>query len=120
MAKATTRTSRDLLRSKIFSGNKPEEVTFEFMGGEITMRQMTIGDILQIQEIGGGREGLTYTLINHCYVPGTNERVFEDSDKDNLLALPADNDSLEALNSAVAKLTGIDIADAEGNLNATA
>ena len=54
-------------------------------------------------------------IIKYAYVPDTNEPVFESTDADLILKWPFGVDLMK-LQMAIVKLTGIDIADAEAQL----
>lgn len=97
---------RDRIRGKVFS-SAPNFDTVEFNGSKIEIRQPTLGEIFQIQQAAG--EDLLYNtitmLIKYCFVPGTNENVFEEADREQLAHLPFNVD-LQKLSKALNALIG--------------
>jgi hypothetical protein len=81
---------RDKLRSQILATHLPKSKVITFFGGQIEIRQPSLKDILAVQASAEtDREGaIIRTLIMYAFVPGTNDRVFEDSDKEQLQSLP--------------------------------
>jgi len=88
---------RDTLRGKVFAAKRnsklvpigtPEE------GGEqqyIEVMQPRVGDMLDGMEASNSRQRIARMIIDTCYVPGTNEKVFEEADFEGLMDLPADS-----------------------------
>jgi hypothetical protein len=115
-------TSRDNIRSKIFSAknkNRKSKV-IDFMGEDVEVRQPTVK---QVQELAKearkeDSDAVLLSIMEYCYVPGTNDKVFDDADKDNLLGLPV-GDWLNNLNKAIEEMTGVDVSAAEKNLDKT-
>ena len=112
--------SRDNIRSKIFSSRNKNRKTKEidFMGEKVEVRQPTVR---QVQELAKeakkeDSDAVLLSIMEYCYVPGTNDKVFEDADKDGLLDLPV-GDWLNNLNKAIEEMTGVDVSMAEKNLN---
>ena len=54
-------------------------------------------------------------IIEYAYVPGEQDRVFEDADMDTLLSMPWGEDFVR-VNDAISKLTGLDIGEEEVRL----
>ena len=80
--------SRDQLRSKIFS-EKPKVLLIDLDDGQqVEVRQPTVGALLDVVGIEDLKTRMARMLITSCYVPGTNERLFEDADQDSLMQLP--------------------------------
>ncbi len=101
--------SRDELRSKIFSHTERRSQLVTVFGAEIEVRQPTIGVIMEVREKGDAIDNMVHMLVNYCFVPGTDVNVFEPGDKDALLAKPWGPDFSD-LNKAVADLTGVSLA----------
>lgn len=107
---------RDELRAKIFSSEnrKPKSKEFLFFGSMIEMRQPSFSEIVAMSldeesaEKGQRSSSLIHLLIEHCYVPGTDERVFDAADRDQLQAMPFGADFARAT-EASKELTNIDI-----------
>ena len=108
--------TRDELRA-ILIGNKvkPEFELITIFGVEVEFRQPSFGDLMKVREIGDEGTRAVEMIIQYAYVPGTNDRVFEDSDRDIILGWPFGKD-LVKVNSVIAKLTGIDIEAIEEEL----
>lgn len=110
-AKAATKAvpNRQDIRAKIFASRQPKAERITFYGTEIEIRQPLIGSIYGRPETESDEEAAQYTsirmLIEYAFVPGTDERVFDDADLDSLLTLPMESDMLEALR-AIGRLTG--------------
>lgn len=105
---------RDELRAKIFAAKKLKKETVELFGEKVEIRQPTLQDVLATQQEENRAEGVVRLLMNYCYVPDTDIRVFEAADKDSLMSLPFD-ESLTNVSQAFNKLMGIDVQDASGN-----
>ena len=115
--------SRDSIRTRIFSGKNKNRKTkiIDFMGEDVEVRQPTVR---QVQELAKearkeDSDAILLSIMEYCYVPGTEEKVFEIADKENLLNLPV-GDWLNNLNQAIEEMTGIDVKVAEKNLEETA
>ncbi len=79
---------RDKIRSAVLAEQKPRSKNIVFFGQEIEIRQPTLKAILDAQQEDNRQIGVASMLINYAYVPGTDEKVFEDTDADQLLMLP--------------------------------
>ena len=113
--KATsTLSARDKIRGQIFTKKVFETKELKMFGATIEVRQPTLGMILSAQEEENRQLSVMKLLIGYCFVPGTDERIFEDADLDTVMGLPFDKD-MEALNKVIMDMTGIDIAGAEKN-----
>lgn len=110
---------RDNLRAAIFSGkNKSRNsVKINIFETEVEVRQPTLAQIVNLTK-DDGTSPIIKALIEYCYVPGTNDKVFENGDVDSLLGLPT-GQWLTDLNEAITKLSGVDIKEAEKNLEKT-
>lgn len=85
-----TTPTRDQIRGQIFA-KKADSKLVEFMGASVEVRQPALGESLSAGELTDSEDKKVQTVqmfIQYVYVPGTNERVFEDTDFDNILALP--------------------------------
>lgn len=117
MTKTKTKTkllTRDEIRAKIFATKKFKSEKLILFDVEVEIRQPSLGDILEYQEQMDRKAGLIYLLTGYCFVPGTNEKVFEEADADGILNMPF-GDDLIRLNKIIENLTGIDISGEEGN-----
>ncbi len=115
--------SRDNIRSKIFSGaNKHRKSkVIDFMGEDVEVRQPTVKQVQDLAKEARKEDSdaVLLSIMEYCYVPGTDEKVFDAADKDELLGLPV-GDWLNNLNKAIEEMTGVDVSMAEKNLDKTA
>lgn len=108
---------RNKLREKIFSSSAKQTEIIDFMGEQVELHQPTIGEIADLEQKSRDetrRETISSSLIQYCFVPGTNERVFKMEDKELIINLPAT--VLTEFNKAFAKLTNVDLEEVEKNL----
>ncbi len=107
--------TRGDIRTAIFSSKKFKTELVTIFGAEIEVRQPSLGVVLEASdESKSTKDSLIDVLIGYCFVPGTAEHVFEDTDRDALMKLPM-GDDFNLLNKAIARMTGIDIEGAEKN-----
>lgn len=115
--------NRNELRSTLLGNvnRKFQSEKHTLFGMEIEIRQPSLRESLKSEEEIGKdtARGLAMMIINYCYVPGTDEKIFEVADIDSILAWPLSPDVIK-LNKIVSKLTGINIEEAEGNSEKTA
>jgi hypothetical protein len=109
--------TRDEMRAGLL-GNapKPQTRSVTLFGIPIELHQPTLGGILEAQGIDDPKEQACQTMIRYSYVPGTNTRVFEDSDIPVMLNWPF-TDELIDVQTAIAEMTGLNIGVAEEKLN---
>lgn len=112
------KSNRDILRAQIFAAEncKPKSVEVEFFGTTIELRQPNLDTILGFQAGTDRKTQLVDVLLSYAYVPGTNEKVFEEGDRDTLLSMPFNAD-FRSLIDQVNKLTDLneEAASAEKN-----
>ena len=108
--------TRDDVRAAIFhSGSKRfKRVEMDLFGSRVEVRQPTIGQILEAQEEEDRRKSLVRLMVGYCFVPGTDEKVFEDADFDSIMGLPFD-DNFIRLNTVIEEMIDVNVLDAEGN-----
>ncbi len=78
----------------------------EFNGMQAEIRQPSVAEILntQVSEEGAKQDVMLDIIINRCYVPGTDVKIFEEGDKTALKELPfnsAFSTLLEAINELI-------------------
>lgn len=110
-----TPNKRDKLRTAILSGRHAKKLIVEAFGIELEIRQPSLGELLDLQDIPDTKGRIIASLINYCYIPGTKEKVFDTTDTDTLLGLPYDENYI-TLQDAITKLTGVDMEEEKGNL----
>ncbi len=105
--------TRDQLRAALVGKtHQPERQMVTLFGQEVELQQPTLASILGAREDLDEKTRVADVFINYAYVPGTNERVFEEGDRDTILNWPFGEELIE-VQRVIAKLTGVDIADAE-------
>jgi len=106
---------RDDVRKKIFGNTlKGSREIITLFGAEIEIRQPTLGMILEAQQEVDRRKALVRILVNYCFVPGTDDHVFDETDEETILQLPF-GPELTKLNEVIARMTAINVASAEKN-----
>jgi hypothetical protein len=104
--------TRDDIRSAVFSGDNRKSEVISIYGKEVELKQPSLREALEYQDTADRAGAMAKMLIRYCFVPETNERVFEDADTEMLLNLPFGKEITE-LNKAIARLTGTDVDAAE-------
>lgn len=101
--------TRDELRAALL-GNapKPDSKLIMLFGVEIELRQPSLGAILKTRTDSDDTTRAIDMIIEYAYVPGTDDHVFEDTDRAVMMTWPFGPD-LATLNTAIAELTGVDI-----------
>jgi hypothetical protein len=110
--------NRQDLRASIFKSDnkKTKSAVITLFGEEVEIRQPTLAQIAKL-----GRQAqdtkippVVRIMIEYIYVPGTDEKVFETGDAEQLASLPS-GQWLNDLNRAIEELTGVDVKEAEKN-----
>ena len=114
----TPTVSRDELRAKLL-GNAPapDRKAITLFGMEIELVQPSFKSILNARETEAADVRSVQMIIDYAYVPGTDEKIFEEGDVEVILSWPFTEDLVE-VNKAIAELTGINIAEAEKEIQA--
>jgi hypothetical protein len=108
--------SRDDIRASIFAA-KPKSKVIEFFGTQVEIRQPPLREVLAARDEGADINDAAYdTFIKYVFVPGTDQKVFDDTDIPGIKNLPFGTD-MQALQSAINELTDIQAAvkTQEGN-----
>lgn len=107
---------RNDIRAKIFNNieGRFKRVEIEFNGATVELRQPSLRQILMAQGETDRAKALVNLIVGYCYVPGTDEKVFEDTDADSLLAMPFGEDMVR-FNKAIETLTSVDVRGQEKN-----
>ena len=108
--------TRDEMRA-ILLGKTPlaKSVTVHVFDMDMDIRQPSFKDMMSVREQGTEFEKAAEMIIKYAYVPGTDEKLFEETDRELILRWPFGPD-LIMLQEAIADLTGIDIAAGEAKL----
>ena len=104
---------RTSIRTAIFAG-KAKVLLVTAFGVDLELRQPSMGELLDLQDLPDQKSRVVASLIRYCFVPGTKEKVFDEADRDSILALPFDENFVK-INDAIAELTGIDLEEEKGN-----
>lgn len=114
--------TRDEIRSKVFSAESmtPKKKTIDFFGSQIEIHQPLMGEILKLrsEDEEERRSAVLDTLVSYSYVPGTNERVFDDTDVESFKNMPWGPDFTKVM-EAFGELTGINFQGRKGDSKET-
>lgn len=117
-------TQRDDIRKALLDA-KPKSKIVTIYGQKVEIRQSKIGAVLSSLEGEDGepkkisrKRAFAELLITHCYVPGTNDHVFDEADVDGLSEMPFGPDVM-SLQQAVQELMGINVEAAIKNSGKT-
>lgn len=110
--------ARNQLRAKLLQTRVPKKKLITFFGEQIELRQPSLGDILDVRDEEDRSKAMIRTLVQYAYVPGTDERVFEDGDEDSLRAQPWGAD-FNVLAEAIKDLTNVNFADQKPSSEST-
>ena len=102
--------TRDEIRSAIFAEKKLATKQVKFFGMDIEIRQPVLATVLAVQNNEDRQSAVIDTLVKYAYVPGTNDKVFEEADTDSLLKLPFGKDFLR-VSTALTEITDVDFLD---------
>src|SRR5712691_7039361 len=97
---------RDALRGKLLQTRQPLAKEITFFGEKIELRQMLLSDVMKAKDAPDDQNRLVRILIDYAFVPGTDEKVFEEGDVEALLAQPFGQDFVD-LSNALTELTSI-------------
>lgn len=81
---------RDAIRTA-FLNQQSQVRTLDVFGVKVELRQPSLSEVLDMKTPEGvdvKKYAAVKILCDYCYVPGTNQKVFEDTDVDGLLAMP--------------------------------
>lgn len=92
---------RDAMRAALLASAKPEYKILPFRGQKVEVRQPSVESVLNQSKVDeeGRKVGPIEMLIQCLYIPGTNERIFEDTDRDVLLNMPFTEDLTDIFNA---------------------
>lgn len=88
-APAVLVTARDTLRSKILNQKVGSKIVTLDDGLQIEVRQSKVGEMLDAIADEDLKKRMAKQLIMCCYVPGSQDKVFEDADYEVLMDLPS-------------------------------
>lgn len=111
---------RDRIRANLI-GKTPEgkRLPLTLWDNEVELKQPDLGTVLAMADIDmSAADRLAWTVVQYTVVPGTDVRVFEDTDIKAIKKWPFAQDMMD-LQDAITELTGIDISKAEAELIAS-
>ena len=112
----TTAQVRDEYRAALV-GNTPlaKSIIVLFHGLDMELREPPL-DIILGKKVDGDIKNQTVTfIINYCFIPETDVKIFEEGDRPQILKWPFGKDFL-AVQNAISELMGIDIKKEEEDL----
>ncbi len=109
---AAERSERGALRAHLLQTREPEHEMVTLFGKEFELRQPTLEQVLNARDSKDALDGTLNLLIDRAFVPGTNERIFEEGDKRILAKMPFGKEMVE-VNAAMSRLSGIDLDEEE-------
>lgn len=100
--------TRDSIRAGIFNF-KTQGTPGVLNGQNVELREPDLDTVLEFQMSGSEDRKLQSArmLINYVYVPGTDQRVFDDEDVDMIMRLPFNKD-LKKLTEQITALLGVE------------
>jgi len=113
-------THRDEIRSKFFSTQTAVRLIALSSGFEVEVRQPTVGAQLDLIEQPDQKKRMLRVFVDNVFVPGTNEKVFEEGDYEAMMLIPASGD-YQKIMTAMTELMDLNKAttDAAKNLGPT-
>jgi hypothetical protein len=113
-------TDRNALRAAIFAAKNKQvkSKVITLFDQEVEIRQPTVGQVTRMADRKDKISAIVAVMIEYCFVPGTEEKVFEPSDKDQLLDMPT-GQWLTDMNAAIEELTGVNVKATEKNSEET-
>lgn len=112
--------TRDSLRTAILSNvkSKFKSKPVRFHGVDIDVRQPSLEEVLSLTDDNNPDESRTTRIIKgmvrQCFVPGTEEKVFEEGDIPVLASMPFDS-NFKRLSDVMDELSSIDVEEQEKN-----
>lgn len=107
---------RKQLRDQLLARQEVKTEKVTIFGQEVELRQPSVEAILNAREQDDPVERALDMIIRYAFVPGTEEQIFEEGDKAQLRKWPWGGDVVK-IQEAILKLTGINISEAEKELN---
>lgn len=107
---------RNNLRASFFAA-KPSSKMVKLAGGfEVEVRQPTVGEGLEMAMMEDVKSRILRMFTDHVYVPGTDEKVFDDSDAEILMQQPNAGD-YKAIQEAINELMDLNKETAKAGKN---
>jgi hypothetical protein len=115
--------TRNAMRAAMFAeqNKKPASEVMSLFGQDVEIRQPTLSQLNTLGRKAADAKipGIVNLLIEYCHIPGTDEKVFDPGDAEQLASMPTGK-WLNDFNLVVQRLSGVDIKAAEKNSEETA
>lgn len=95
---------RDAIRAAVMNSSSDDEIVTAF-GVQIAVRPPELRELVQYQDFAQDEHMIARAIVNNCYVPGTNEKVFEETDVEVLSSQRFSTD-MRKLNQVINKVLG--------------
>lgn len=106
---------RNVLRSALLKAHDPDRKEVTLFGYKLELVQPSMRDMMSTFEAEERMAAQVTMVLRYACVPGTDLRVFEEGDAEVIASWPWNPDMVK-LQEAVLELTGIDIEEAEEDL----
>ncbi len=106
--------TKEEFRKSLFAGKKLKRKKIKIRGVPVEIQQPTIRQILRQRDSENTEDQLVDMLVEYCFIPGTDQKAFESTDKGDILEWPVEAWFTD-FNDAVSKLTEINVESAEKN-----
>jgi hypothetical protein len=97
---------RDSIRESVLNSEAESEIVHAF-GHDIEIKYPSLQDLLAYRNADQDDSIMGRAIVNNCYVPGTDQRVFEVADVDVLMTKKFTPD-MRKLNAAINRILGGD------------
>lgn len=105
--------ARDALRAALLSSKtfKPKSERLHLFGMDVEVKQQTLAEMATLNT-NDDSTAVARMIVRFCYVPGTNDRIFEEGDIPTIQNWPFGEDVVK-LQQTIARLQGINIEQAK-------
>ena len=110
---ANTKSARDILRATIFDNAQPKKEIIDFFGTKIELRQPAL-DRMESFQGDDAKARLPKMIMELAYVPGTDEKIFEEADYDMIAGMPFSKD-ISAFMETFTTMTELSVEDKAKN-----
>lgn len=101
-----TANMRDAIRTAILDSKGTVEV-IEVFGVKVEIRTPSLEDLLQYRNATEDSNIMARAIVNNCWVPGTDDHVFDEADIPQIMKLKFSPD-MKKLNATINKILGGD------------
>lgn len=98
--------TREQIRAAMFSdvNAKPKVINYEFLSQKLEWRCPTLKEMQEARDAAENENLMVRLIINHSYIPGTEEKVFEDGDYKTIMNMPLSgsfNEAVQAISAVI-------------------